>query len=60
MKTAEQWKDFLAGIPTEDLPSFKDWQGDLESYIADLAQQFAKNDIELEKEVARLDCMANL
>ena len=57
MKTAEQWKEFLSGIPPEDLPSSKDWQGDLESYIADLAQRYAKNDIELEEEVARLEAL---
>jgi len=57
MKTIEQWKEFLSGIPPEELPSFKDWRGDLEGYIADLAQQFAKNDNELEEEVARLDAL---
>jgi len=58
MKTAEQWRDFLSGIPPEDLPSFKDWQGDLESYIANLAQQYAQNDIEIEAEVARLEALS--
>jgi hypothetical protein len=52
----------MARVPerhqTRNLPSsFKDWQGDLDSYIADLAQQFAKNDIEIEKEVARLEAL---
>jgi len=53
MRTAEQWREFLHDIKPENLPlSFQDWKGSFESYIADLAQQFAKNDIEIEEEVA--------
>jgi hypothetical protein len=59
MRTAEQWREFLSDIKPENLPlSFKDWKGSFESYIADLAQQFAKNDIEIEEEVARLEALS--
>jgi hypothetical protein len=58
MKTFEQWTEFLSGIPPEDLPSFKDCQGNVEGLIARLAEQYAKADIELETEAQRLDALS--
>jgi hypothetical protein len=58
VRTFEQWSDFLRGMPPEDLPSYKTWKGNVEGLIANLAEQYAKADVELEAEVARLDALS--
>jgi hypothetical protein len=55
MKTAEEWKNFLSAIPPEDLPSIRSWQGSVEDLISELAEQFAKADVELEEEINRME-----
>jgi hypothetical protein len=48
MKTADEWKQFLSAMPAQDLPEYNQC---IQKLIAELAEQYARWDQEVEAEV---------